>query len=191
MQFALRLTLFRPLDAINQSIENSLWPRLLAKRHDRALTKALNDLFKMDVEQLQVLPDQRLLLLFADFSLPLDVQGDGARAALRCLMMLSALQGTLLILEEPECHQHPGSLERFAIAVCRQAKEQEVQLLISTHSAECVRAFLNASEKVGSESAVFHLQLEDGLLDATRLAPDAVKTLQATGVDLRFLDLYG
>jgi hypothetical protein len=44
---------------------------------------------------------------------------------------------------------------------------------------------------VGSESAVFHLKLENGLLDGTRLGADAVQTLLATGVDVRFLDLYG
>src|SRR5439155_6847674 len=134
-----------------------------------------NDIFNMEVEQLQLLPDQRLLVLFSDYSLPLDVQGDGARAALRCLMMLANLQGTLFILEEPECHQHPGSLERFALAICRQAKEQDVQLLISTHSADCVRSFLNGSQEVGSESAVFHLKLENGLLDARRLDAETVE----------------
>ena len=129
-------------------------------------------------------------MLFTDFSVPLEVQGDGARAALRCLMMLSALQGTLFMLEEPESHQHPGSLERFAAAICRQAREQDVQLLICTQSLECVRAFLKAAHGATSEAAVFHLKLDDGLLDATRLTPDAVETLQATGVDVRLLELY-
>ena len=70
------------------------------------------------------------------------------------------------------------------------AKEQEVQLLISTHSAECVRSFLAASKEAGSESAVFHLKLEDGLLDAKRLDAETVKTLEASGVDVRYLELY-
>jgi AAA15 family ATPase/GTPase len=191
MQYALRLTLFRPLDATDQNIENNLWPQILANRRDKALTKALNEIFEMDAEQLQILPDRRLLVLFSDYGLPLDVQGDGARLALRCLIMLAAIQGTLFIMEEPECHQHPGSLERFALAVARRAKEQEVQLLISTHSAECVRSFLKAAQEVSSECAVFHLKLEDGLLGAKRLDAETVETLQATGLDVRYLDLYG
>lgn len=94
------------------------------------------------------------------------------------------------MLEEPECHQHPGSLERFAAALCRLAKAQEVQLTISTHSAECVRSFLKGAKAADSEAAVFHLTLNDGKQDARRLDPEAVETLTNTGVDVRFLDLY-
>ena len=128
--------------------------------------------------------------MFPEYSVPVDVQGDGTRAALRCLMMLAALRNTLFVMEEPESHQHPGSLERFALAVCKQAKRQEVQLLISTHSAECVRSFLAAAEAADSQSAVYHLQREDGALDANRLDHETVQTLQETGVDVRCLDLY-
>jgi predicted ATPase len=105
-------------------------------------------------------------------------------------MALSMLKNTLLMLEEPECHQHPGSLERFAGALCRLAKMQSVQLLISTHSAECVRSFLKAAKAASSDAAVFHLTLNDGKQDARRLDPEAVETLTDTGVDVRFLDLY-
>ena len=182
--------LFRPADGFNQGIEHKLWGRILEKRADKSLIKAFKEIFAVEVEQLQLLPDSRFLVLFSDFSIALDVQGDGTRAALRCLMMLSALRGTLFILEEPESHQHPGSLERFAAAICRQAKEQDVQLLICTHSLECVHAFLKAAHEATSEAALFHLKLDDGLLDATRLTPDAVETLQATGVDVRLLELY-
>lgn len=189
-EFANNVSLFRPIDGFNQGIENNLWPQILTKRADKSLVRALNDIFGLEVEQLQLLPNNRFLVLFTDFSIPLDVQGDGARAALRCLMMLSSLQGTLFIIEEPESHQHPGSLERFAAAICRQAKEQDVQLLICTQSLECVRAFLKAAHGATSEAAVFHLKLDEGLLTATRLTPDAVETLQATGVDVRLLELY-
>jgi energy-coupling factor transporter ATP-binding protein EcfA2 len=186
-----RVAIFRTLDGFNQDIENRLWLQILAKRADKSLVKAFKEIFGVEgVEGLQLLPDSKFLVLFNDFSIPLDVQGDGTRAALRCLMMLSALKSTMFILEEPESHQHPGSLERFAAAICRQAKEQDVQLLICTHSIECVRAFLKASKQATSESAVFNLKLNNGLMDATRLTPDTVETLQATGVDVRLLELY-
>ena len=105
-------------------------------------------------------------------------------------MVLTMMKGTLLMLEEPECHQHPGSLERFSTALCRLAKAQEVQLIISTHSSDCVRSFLQAAKTAQSDAAVFHLTLENGKQDARRLDPEAVETLTSTGVDVRFLDLY-
>lgn len=188
--FAHHLAVFRPPDAVSHSIERNLWSRLLASRRDKALTQALNEIFGLGLEQMQLPPDGRLMLLFPDYSLPLDVQGDGTRAALRCLMFLSSLDGTLFILEEPEDHQHPGSLERFARAVCKLARAQEVQLLITTHSSECVRAFLGAAKDAGSTSAVHHLKLDNGLLDARHLDAPAVESLLASGVDVRWLDLY-
>ena len=188
--FCAGITVFRPADAFNPVIEQSFWPRLLSNRRDRLLTQTLNEVFGLDAESFQLLPNSQFVILFHDYSLPLDLQGDGTRAAMRTLMTLSMLTGTLMMFEEPECHQHPGSLERFAGAICRLAKSQSVQIIVSTHSAECVRSFLKGAEAAKSDAAVFHLTLTEGKQDARRLDPEAVETLTNTGVDVRFLDLY-
>lgn len=190
LKFGTKASAFRPPDATNTAIEAKLWPQLLGDRSDKRLAAALNDVFGLQAESFQLLPSGKLIVLFENHSVPLDAQGDGTRAAMRCLMLLTALKQTMFILEEPECHQHPGSLERFALAVCKLAKQNEVQLMISTHSGECVRAFLKAAETAASDAAVFHLSLTDGIQTARRLDPDAVETLQNTGIDVRFLDLY-
>ncbi len=188
--FAEAVTVFRPRDMANDEIERKLWQKLLKKRADKALVSALNDIFGCEVEQLQVLPDQQMTVLFPDHALSLDVQGDGMRSALRCLMVLTALKKTLFVLEEPETNQHPGSLERFALALCKLAKQQEVQLLVTTHSAECVSAFMSAADEASSSAALYHLQLNNGVLDARVLTPSRVKQLLDSGTDVRFLDLY-
>ncbi|MGH7140699.1 MAG: ATP-dependent nuclease [Pirellulales bacterium] len=184
------ITVFRPADAFNAAVEQNFWPALLSDRRDRVLTKTLNEVFSLDAESFQRLPNSQFTVLFQDYSLPLDVQGDGTRAAMRTLMTLSMLKGTLFMIEEPECHQHPGSLERFAGALCRLAKSQSVQIIVSTHSGECVRSFMQAANAAESSAAVFHLSLDNGKQEARRLDPEAVETLTNTGVDVRFLDLY-
>lgn len=202
-QFFVRAMLFRPPDATDRNIESWLWPKMISQRRDKHLTRSLNYIFGLNAEGFQVLPENvpgrapgapqsqtRLVVLFPDFGVPLDAQGDGTKAALRCLMMLSILEGTMFVLEEPECHQHPGSLKRLGGAICRQAKEQSIQLLVSTQSAECVQAFLEGAKESGSDCAVLHLKLDNGLLTTTRLNLEASETLQATGVDLRSLDIY-
>jgi predicted ATPase len=181
---------FRPQDLTDGSIEAALWPGLIAARRDKLLMQALNDIFATKIEQLQLLPDGRFMLLLPDKGLSLDVFGDGIRAATRCLMVLAAMEDTMLILEEPESHQHPGSLDRFAAALSNLARTQKVQLLLTTHSAECVRAFAKGSAAAGSSFALFHLKLDDGLLWARRFDRDTTETLTASGVDVRFLDLY-
>ena len=190
VQFLGRSTVFRMEDSRNVGIERSLWPPILAARHDKALTVAINTIFNQNAESCTLL-DNKVWLVFPDYSVPLDSQGEGSRAVLRCLMLFTVLRQTLFIAEEVECHQHPESLSRFAKALCSQAKAQEVQLLLSPHNSECVRAFLAARRDAGLEAAVFHTKLDNGILDATRLESAATETFLDTGVDVRFLDLYG
>lgn len=190
LEFINSATVFAPQDACNSDIERTLWDKLLLNRNDKYLTSALNSIFNMTAESFQIIPDGRLILLFDNYSVPFESQGDGARVALRTLMILCLLQKSALMLEEPECYQHPGSLERFALALCKLAKLREVQLFVTTHSIECVKAFMNGAKQAESEGALFHLKLEDGMQQARRLDADAIETLNATGVDVRYLDLY-
>ncbi len=181
---------FWPSDAHDSNIERTLWNATLRARRDKVLARSLSAIFGMDVESIQLPPDGRAMLLFPTRGLPLDAQGDGARAAFRALTMLGAMNGSVFILEEPECHQHPGSLRRFAQAVVSLARENDVQLVLTTHSAECVAAFLEASLDAGSESAVFHLALAEGHLDVRKLDAATVTTLSDSGTDVRYLSLY-
>ena len=193
IRFARRIAVFLPRDAANIETEKGLWTEMLRQRRDTTITDSLNAIFSMNADTFQLPPDGVLRMLFPlpKGGLPLDVQGDGTRAAMRCIMMLTVLQDTLFIIEEPETHQHPGSLEKFSLALCRQAKAQGVQLLITTHSKECVEKFLDAAKEAGSEGALFHLSLaEDGKLTARRLDAETVETVQKGGLDLRFLDLH-
>jgi hypothetical protein len=190
-EFVRNRTVLRPRDTFDTKIEQEFWPRLLANRRDKALTATLNDVFGIKAESLQLLPGNQFVVLFDDYSVPLDSQGDGPRTSIRTLIVLAMMQDSLLMLEEPECHQHPGSMDRYALALCKLARTRHVQLIVSTHSAECARSFLKGAEIAGSDSAIFHLTLNDGHQDARRLDPEAVATLNETGIDIRFLDLYG
>ncbi len=184
-------TAFLPSMGHQSGDEKKLWPALLLPRADKKLTRAMSDIFEMPaLEAIQQLPDGILWLLFEDFSVPLDSQGDGARSVLRCLMPLALLENTLYIIEEPEVHQHAGALGRFAKAVCELGKERNVQLIITTHSLECVNAFLDGADLSQSTSALFHLSLEDGKLGARKLTADEVRSLTDLGTDVRKLDLY-
>jgi AAA15 family ATPase/GTPase len=186
-QFFSEVSVARPSDAFR--IENERWLYLIGDRSDKGLLKALNSIFGLEAESVQMIGDQ-LVVLFEKVGMPLASYGDGTRAAVRTLIVLSSLRNTLLMLEEPETYQHPRSLARFADALCRLAQSRKVQLLISTHSIECVSWFLKAAKMAESDAAVFHLKLENGKQESHRLDPDAVETLTDTGVDVRFLDLY-
>ncbi len=184
------LTPFFPQDLLRRDFEGRLWPAILQSRADKLLAAELSKIFGINLEGVQLLPDGRAMLLFPDHGLPIDTQGDGARAVFRCLTVLVTMKDTMFILEEPECHQHPGSLGRYAEAVCSMAAKRSVQLLLTTHSLECVRAFLAGAEQAGTTAKLFNLELNDGVLKARDVSAAAAKGLDASGVDLRELDLY-
>ncbi|MBI4704464.1 MAG: AAA family ATPase [Deltaproteobacteria bacterium] len=187
---------FRPADAANRELEARLWEaHVLPTRADKPVLDALRDVFGLEVEQLQLPSSGRAILVFPDHSLPLDVFGDGVRSAVRLLLVLAVLRGTLLSIEEPESHQHAGSLRKLARVLCELAWAQDVQLLVSTHSLECVRAFLDAGAELPAqqrpfETALFHLTLDQGCLVARKLSAETTHMLERTGVDPRMLDLY-
>ncbi|MBI4570298.1 MAG: DUF1802 family protein [Planctomycetes bacterium] len=184
-----RAAVFLPEDHKDSHIERTLWENLLDARIDRFLVGALNEIFGTAIKQLH-LSQTAFKVLFDQYGHPVDLLGDGARAALRCLMLLTVLENTFFMIEEPESCQHPGSLRRFARGVCTLARERRVQLFLTTHSMECVRAFCDAAEEAASECAVFHLRLSEGDLQARRFVPDEARALLHLGVDLRHFDLY-
>jgi uncharacterized protein len=189
-RFVKNQTIYTSADAWNVQIERALWERLVKLRRDRLAIQSINTIFGLEIEAFNMLNNGQLLTLFTDHSLPLDYHGDGLRAAFRCLLLLSGLEGTLMVIEEPECRQHPASLRRLAEAICQQAHDQQVQVILTTHSLECVRAFMQAAKKVGSEGAAFHLNLKGGKFESRRLDDKTVESLDATGVDVRSLDLF-
>lgn len=188
-----RVGAFHPADGRDQRLEARLWPEALRSRWDKVLLRELKTVFAVDAEQIHLL-NGRLMLLFPEFGLPADSLGDGARSAMRCLLLLAATRGAPFLVEEPECHQHPGSLKRFARALVSLARANGVQLFITTHSDECLRAFVDACEadpSTPSEAVMFHLaRAEDGIVKTTRIQPSVLRRLEDRDIDVRSLDLY-
>jgi len=191
VKMAPQVTAFLPYMVREREGDRNLWERLLLTRADKTLTRALARIYDLpDLEGIQQLPKGDLWLLFDQYSVPLDSLGDGTRTALRCLMLLPLLEETLFVIEEPEVHQHPGSLERFANTTIEICKERRIQLLITTHSLECVSAFVQSAAEAEIDCSLFHLMLEEGGLTARKLEADTVRSLGDAGTDVRKLDLY-
>ncbi|MDI7267695.1 MAG: AAA family ATPase [Myxococcota bacterium] len=184
------LAFFLPQDVNDAGIEMSAWPSILAHREDKFIAAAMQELFRPPVENVALLPDGSLMLLYPQIGISLQGHGEGVRYALRCLIRMNQLQGTMFVMEHPESHEHPGALERLGEAVCRQARQADVQLLVTTHSRECIRAFLEGSAKAGSTFAVLHLALTDGQLAVRGIDAETLRGVDRTGMDVRDLDLY-
>ena len=114
-----------------------------------------------------------LHFVYGTHSVPAALAGDGVHLALRLGLELVSRPAGLVLLEEPEVHQHPGAIRQSAKAILA-AVRRDIQVILSTHSLELIDALLaEAYEKDLDKLAVYRLQLKEGLLKSHRIAgPD-------------------
>ncbi|MCC7490770.1 MAG: AAA family ATPase [Fimbriimonadaceae bacterium] len=139
-----------------------------------------------DLVVLTELGDPELHALYAWGSVPLAVAGDGvaALAALTCTVLAEPLG--LLLIEEPEIHQHPRGLDRLAELLAGLVGTGQ-QTVIATHSIELVDGLVqHLPAELTTQLALFTVRLSDGQLRHDRLAGEMVRFARAeVGDDLR------
>ena len=74
----------------------------------------------------------------------MDSMGDGFKALIGILASLyQQPKNTIVLLEEPEVHMHPGYLQELAKYLVNLSRTRNIQLFISTHSMDLIRCFLD------------------------------------------------
>jgi len=112
-----------------------------------------------------------LHFVFADYSVPATLAGDGIQSLLRLSLELAATgAGGVALLEEPEVHQHPGAIRQSARAIVA-AVRRKIQVVLTTHSLELIDAILAASSEEDLDRlSLYRLKLQDGVLQSSRLS---------------------
>lgn len=94
--------------------------------------------------------------------------GDGFRLALSTISLVLAVENGTIIIEEPEVHQHPGSMKLVAESIVSSAKRNN-QIFISTHSLEFLEMLLKKSIEEKANVNIFKfIDIEDGKLKYKR-----------------------
>ena len=110
-----------------------------------------------------------LHLVFDDHSVPAALAGDGIYALLRISLELAARPRGVVLIEEPEVHQHPGAVRQSVRAILA-AVRRDIQVVITTHSLELIDSILaEASEEDIERLSLYRLELEDGRLISHQL----------------------
>ena len=125
--------------------------------------------------------------VYEDFSLPVGVQGEAIETLLRLALELAACAQGIVMLEEPEVHQHPRVIRESA-RVILEAVKRDIQVIITTHSLELIDALLGEAKDRGmlDQLAVFRTNLTEGQLATSRISgADAAFSRQQIEDDLR------
>jgi AAA15 family ATPase/GTPase len=120
-----------------------------------------------------------------------DWLGDGMRYAVNILALGVLLKGTALLVEELETHQHPESLRKLTQTLFELAKQQELQLFLTTHSEELIVYALDAAKEKDISFKLHHLSLnQEGQLRAIPLDQPTAEVMLDIGHDIRLHEKY-
>ena len=149
---------------IHQPFDEGFWYELARDRKERKVIEMLNNIYQTNIEHLSYNlfppPQRRLVAALPETSVAVDWYGDGFRYAVNILSFGVVLQGTALLVEELETHQHPESLRKLTETLFELAKQQELQLFLTTHSMELITYALDSAEEKGIELKLHHLTLD-------------------------------
>jgi energy-coupling factor transporter ATP-binding protein EcfA2 len=107
-------------------------------------------------------------LVYEDCAVPVALSGDGIHALVRVTLELASRPRGVVLLEEPEVHQHPGAIRQTMRAVLA-AVRRDIQVILTTHSLELIDALLAESSDEDLEKlSLYRLELEDGRLISVR-----------------------
>jgi hypothetical protein len=176
-------------NGIHLPLAERLWPELIKDRRDVRVVQMLNEIYRTDIEYLSFMPfpaQTRLVAALPHTGVAVDWLGDGMRYAVNILALGVLLKGTALLVEELETHQHPESLRKLTQTLFELAKQQELQLFLTTHSLELIDYAMQAAEEKGINLKLYHLSLDqEGLLKATPFPQPDAKLLLDIGHDPR------
>ena len=125
---------------------------------------------------------------------PMGMMGDGFKVLVSILGILKSVRrGSIVLIEEPEVHLHPGYIEELVRYLINLSKSTNIQLFISTHSYDLIEYILQ-SENFSKEEKTFlnsELQIvrlskgEDSVASEEISYSDSVDSLNNLLFDLR------
>lgn len=126
----------------------------------------------------------------------MESMGDGFKVLIGLLgILLTQPESTVMLLEEPEVHMHPGYLHELTTYLVEMARSRNIQLFISTHSMDLIQNLLDIeflSEEnqnfVKSELSIFRLsRSQNTVILEEEDYSKAVENIHDLGLDLRGL----
>jgi ABC-type cobalamin/Fe3+-siderophores transport system ATPase subunit len=167
---------------------HSLLTQTVVQGHRDQALSVLKDLLPA-VQDIVILTEQNLPIVhvvYKDYSVPVALAGDGVHALVRLVLETAARRRGMVLIEEPELHQHPAAIARSARVLVAAARA-EIQVVLSTHSLEFIDSILVAADEQDLQRlSVFRLKLDNGGLISHRLlGPDVAQARQVIEDDLR------
>ena len=83
---------------------------------------------------------------------PLNFMGDGFKRIFYIVLKMLSLRGKRILIDEIEIGVHYSKMKDFWVNIFKVCKELDVQLFATTHSNECIEAFMEASKEINEKN---------------------------------------
>ena len=120
-----------------------------------------------------------------DKLLPMNIMGDGIRRILSILAAVSDMQGGVLLIDEVENGLHYSSLEILWKALLKAAEVYHVQLFITTHSSECIKALSVIIEKNSDIFRLYRIERDENIHRVFEYPPDMISACVEDNIEMR------
>ncbi len=111
--------------------------------------------------------------------------GDGLQNIFRTTILFSIAENGILLIDEMETAIHHSLLIEYTKFIQELAEEFNTQVFITSHSGECIDAFVNNGHK-NDEISMYNMEVEDGQVACKHITGTRYKELNdLMGIDLR------
>ena len=112
--------------------------------------------------------------------------GEGFKSALIIALLTSLLRCGYLLIDSAEAFHHPSSLDITSKMLIKSAKENNVQIFITTHSLELIDLLLKYAKKENVDGRLIYMRREgEKLLSSIESFENAKEMRETLGIDLR------
>ena len=117
---------------------------------------------------------------------PYYVMGEGFKSALIIALLTSLLKDGYLLIDSAEAFHHPSSLEITSKMLVKCAKENNVQIFLTTHSLELIDLLLEYAKEENVDGKLIYMRREEERLFCSVESFENAKEMRdSLGIDLR------
>ena len=174
-----------------------LWDGVALRDDERRVVDALRLVFGGSIDRVTVIGDPRSVgrrvgrraivkLEGYDDRVPLKSLGDGVLRLFGVALALANSRGGFLLIDEAENGIHYSVQRAFWKMVLQTAHENNVQVLATTHSGDCIRGFVQAATELEDvDGALVRLDRQNGSLSAVSYSEENLRVAAEQGIEVR------
>ena len=167
------------------------WTKIALTPNENRAVKALNIVAKDKIERVAVVGEKHTQKIIAktersDIPVPLMSLGNGVTRFLGVALAMPCSQGGFLFLDEAENGIHYSALTDFWRMVLQAAHDNDVQVIATTHSFDCVKGFANAAvENEEVEGVLVRIEDSKNGLGAVTFDESDLEIVAADEIEVR------